>query len=497
MLYGVVLVALAACAPFFRYVTSLGDEGVLLHAAVRILEGEVLYRDIFGILPPGGYLIVTGWMKLFGVGFSSVRALAVGLIVGIAALVYVAARLSSSRRSLAALVAITWVVLSQGALTVVNHHWLTTAASMASGVGLLLGVDDPPRRGFAFAAGLFAGTAAMVTSSRGALLCAGVLAALATLPGSPIRLVSAMAGMALVPTMMVLHVAASAGLAAAVDDVIRYPTLHYAGIQAVRFGAGVTLQHLALVALFPMAFILAGAGLALERLAMWREPRFRVSLALAIVGLLGCYPRPDHVHIAFAVPLAGPLFALSVVRVRGPGRIAVGALLIGLCLGLAGPATTAVMVSRSPVVATARGDIVPGRDLSAGGFAALVLQIDRIPSGDAFFFYPYSPLLPYLTGRRHTAAVDVLVPGYTSVEHFRQTCVRVVTGARWVIIDRQWSDPSFLRKIFPGMRDPDPPEKHEFESALRMAFGEIVHASPRFEVRRRSGDAPTGLCDKI
>src|SRR6266852_856194 len=167
LLYGVVLIGLAACAPFFRYVSSLGDEGVLLHGAVRILGGEALYRDFFGILPPGGYLIVTGWMKLFGVGFACVRALAVGVIVGIAALIYAAARLSSGSRPLAALVAITWAVLSQGALTVINHHWFTTAASMASAVGLLLVVDGAPRRGAAFVAGLFAGIAAMVSSTRG------------------------------------------------------------------------------------------------------------------------------------------------------------------------------------------------------------------------------------------------------------------------------------------------------------------------------------------
>ncbi len=498
LLYGVVLIGLGACAPFFRHVASLGDEGVLLHSAVRILDGEVLYRDFFGILPPGGYLIVAAWMKLFGVGFASVRALAVGVIVGIAALIYAAARLSSGSRPLAAFVAIGWAVLSQGSLTVVNHHWFTTAASMASGVGLLLVIDGAPRRGAAFAAGLFAGIAAMVSSTRGALMCVAVLAVLLTLPTSRSRLVSALAGIALFPTAMTLYVAANAALATAFDDVIVYPALHYTGIQAVPFGTGASLQHVALVALFPVAFVLVGAALALERAAMWREPRFRVALALAIVGLLGSYPRPDHVHISFTVPLACPLFALAASHVRGLGRTAVGVLLIGLCLpGLVGAIATALTVSRSPVVATVRGLIVPGRDLSAGDFAALVFQVDRVPAGSAFFFYPYSPLLPYLTGRRHAAAVDVMVPGYTSAEQFRNACVRVATEAQWVVIDRRWSDPNFLRKIFPAMRDPDPPEKREFEAILRVAFNKIVHASTRFELRQRSGSASPVLCDKI
>jgi hypothetical protein len=465
---------------------------------MRILGGEVLYRDFFGILPPGGYLIVTAWMKLFGVGFAGVRVLAVGVIVGIAALIYVAARLSSGSRPLAALIAVAWAVLSPGTWTVINHHWFTTAASMASAVGLLLAVDGGPRRAAAFAAGLFAGIAVMVTSARGALMCVAVLAVLLSLSASRARLVSAMAGMALTPAAMVVHVAANAALAAAFDDVIMYPVLHYAGVQAAPFGMGASLYHVALVAMFPVAFILAGTVLALKRAALWRDPRFRVSLAVAIVGLLGSYPRADRVHISFTVALACPLFALAAVHVRGLGRIAVGALFVGLCLvGLVGAIATAVVVSRLPVVATARGRVMPSPNLVTHDFATLVLAINRVPADNALFFYPYSPLLPYLTGRRHAAAVDVMVPGYTTAEQFRKTCVRVATDAQWVVIDRQLSDPNVLRTIYPAMRDPDPPEKRDFEAALGVVFDEVVYASTRFELRKRSGDVAAVPCERI
>ena len=497
LLYGVVLIGVSACAPFFRYVGSLGDEGVLLHGAVRILHGETLYRDFFAILPPGGYLIVTGWMKLFGVGFGSARALAVAVIAGIAALIYAATRVSSGSRPLAALIAIAWVVPSQGALTVINHHWFTTAASMASAIVLLLLVDRVPLRGGVFAAGLFAGLAAMVSSTRGALLCVALLAVLLTLRAGRSRLLTAMAGMALAPMAIGLHVAANGTLGAAFHDVIRYPALHYAGIQYVSFGAGASLQHLALVALFPLSFVLAGAALALKRLALWHDPRFRVSLALAIVGLLGSYPRPDYLHILFTVPLAAPLFALVGVHIPRPARITVGALFIGLSLvGLAGAIAAATVVSRSPAVPTARGLVVPDQDLPARDFAALMFEVDHIPKGSGFFFYPYIPLLPYLTGRHHVAAVDLLIPGYTSADQFRQTCVRVAAEAEWVVVDRKWT-PTFFRRVFPAIADPDPPEKRSFDKALLVAFDSIVHASTRFELRKRSGHLPAALCDKI
>src|SRR5204863_7737579 len=107
-----------------------------------------------GSLAPGGSLLVATWMRPFGVAFGSVRVLGVGVIAVIAALLYAAARLSSANRPLAALLAVAWAVFSQGVWTVIGHHWLTTAASMASAAGLLWALDGTARRTAAFAAGL-------------------------------------------------------------------------------------------------------------------------------------------------------------------------------------------------------------------------------------------------------------------------------------------------------------------------------------------------------
>lgn len=492
LLYGVVLIGIAACAPFFRYVSSLGDEGVLLHGAVRILRGEKLYQDFFGILPPGGYLIITAWMKLFGLEFASARALAIGVIAAIAALVYLAARLASDSRRFAATIAVAWVVLSPGTLTVINHHWLTTAASMASAVCLLLVVEGVSPRGAAFAAGFFGGVAAMVTSTRGALLCTTVLAVLLTGPASRRVGLRAVAGMALFPTGMFLYVVANATLVAAVEGVVRYPLVHYPSVQLVPFGEGASPQHWVAIAFFPATFALAGLALVLDRFAPWRDPRFRVTLALAAVGFIGSYPRPDHVHLAFTLPLACPLFALAGRSLPFSGRIALGTVFGGLgLLGLVGAISSVVTVSRSPAVPTSRGLIVADSDLPARDVANLMLQLDRIPSGSGFF-YPYSPLLAYLTGRRHVAPVDVMLPGYTSAGQFHQACLQVAAEAEYVVIDRQWTS-AFIRRVFPAIRDPDPPEKQHLESALRDTFDRI-YISTRFELRQRSPHAAGGIC---
>jgi hypothetical protein len=465
---------------------------------VRILDGELLYRDFFAYLPPGGYWVVATWMKLFGPGFASIRVLALLLLATIAALTYAVTRRSSRTRPLAALLAIGWVVLSQGALTVINHHWFTTAASMACAVALLHAVTGAQRRAAAFAAGLCGGLAAMVTSTRGALLCLAVLGVLLASRVDPPRLLAAMVGVAIAPTAIVLHLASTRTLVPALGDVIQYQADHYSWIQPVFFGAGASLQDLALVALFPVAFVLAGATLLNTKLSAWRDPEFAASLSLAIVGLLGSYPRPDHIHISFTAPLACPLFALAVLDLRRAGRIAVSALFIGLCLvGLTQAITTAIKVGHSPTLMTARGPVKPDPGLPALDFAHLLSSIDGVPADRAFFFYPYSPLLPYLTARHHVGPIDVIVPGYTSPEHFRTVCARVATDAQWVVIDRRWSDPAFIRFVFPAIHDPDPPEKQHFEEALLAMFPEVVHASTRFELRTRSAPSSSRTCEGI
>ena len=503
-LHGVALVTLVICAQFWLYVHWLGDEGVFLHAAARILRGEVLYRDFFEFLPPGSFLAVAAWMKLFGGGFASMRALAICVIVVIAILIYAAARLSSGHRPLAAILAVAWVVFSQGLWTVISHHWFTTAASMATGVALLLALDGTPRRGATLVAGLAAGTAAMVTSTRGAILCVAVLGILVTLPRAGARLVSAIIGMALIPAAMILYLAASGTLVAAFDDVIVYPARHYASSQAMSFGSGAGLPDAASVVFYPATFVLAGAALALGRMATWSEPRFRVSLALALVGLLGTYPRADIPHINFTVPLACPLFALVASdllgRLRRPARIAVGALSIGLCLTAMGPAIydrRVVVVGPLRGVETQRGLVMRVANGWTDDFAVLVTQINRIPPGDAFFFYPYSPMLPYLTGRRHAAALDVMTPGYTDPAEFRATCVQVVREAQWLVVERGWTHPVVIRALWPALRDPDPPEKRSFEVALATAFSKVVHISETFQLRQRAGDASLALCDSV
>jgi hypothetical protein len=470
---------------------------------MRLLRGEVIYRDFFEVVPPGGFLIVSAWMTIFGGDFGSTRVLAVGMIVIIAALSYAAATLASDHRLLAVMLAISWAIRAPFEN---NHHWFTTAASMAAAVCVFLELNDSrARRAAAFAAGLFAGIAVTVTQTRGALLCVAVLAVLLTLPEARSRLVSVVAGMTVAPTAITIYLALTGGLVKAADNLIWFTTHHYAGVQYLPFGSFATWTDAATVAVFPVAVLLTGAAVALKpHGAIWRDPRGRMALALAMVGLLGAFPRPDITHLNFTVPLACPLVAFVSTyvtgRLRRPARIAVSALLIGLCVLAVTYATKRRMdVIGEPLetISTPQGVIVRRAAPWTTDLASLMALLDRVPPGDPVFFYPYLPMLPYLTGRQHVAAVDAMVPGYTTPEQFSEICARVVREARWLVVDRTWSDPRRLHNLFPTMADYNPPEKRAFEDTVVQAFDKIVYRSPTFEVRRRGAAVADTLCSGL
>src|SRR5262245_15566129 len=97
------------CLPFAHAVFGLGDEGVLLHGAERLLRGQGLYVDFFEFLAPGGFLLVAAWFGITGISLSSARLLAILTITAIACFTYLACRSASRHASTSALVVIGWV----------------------------------------------------------------------------------------------------------------------------------------------------------------------------------------------------------------------------------------------------------------------------------------------------------------------------------------------------------------------------------------------------
>jgi len=123
--------------PFLTHVGWLGDEGILLQDATRILNGDRLYLDFLEFLPPGGFMLTAGWLAVTDGSFVAARVLAIIVLAGIACPTYWACLRVS--RSVAASVgaALVWIVMAQAHLNQLSHNWFTSLFCMITFVSLL------------------------------------------------------------------------------------------------------------------------------------------------------------------------------------------------------------------------------------------------------------------------------------------------------------------------------------------------------------------------
>ena len=456
------LIAAVACVPFIR-TAVMGDEGVLLNGAERILRGSSLYADFFEFLPPGGFLLTAAWFSIAGISVGSARSLAILTVVGVACFTYLACRQASKNAPLSALLATGWVVMSQGIWmwTQVSHHWFTTLFSMVAAWAALASIEHAQRwLRWSLIAGVVAGMAAMVTPHRGVLVMLAAMTAFLNLRRHRAELIVYVLGCALAPVGMLAYVVRHHALAAAFDDVIRFPAERHAPIQSVPFGFDG--QDLSLQYVFHLAALLTLLVCARDWRSRLRDRLLWSCAAFALTGFVGCFPRPDIAHIAFAAPLACPLLAYCMTRLTQRWRpawwryryLVVVVVAIGLCASSVDNfLRTSWQALRVEIVPTPRGEVA---FFGTPGVAQLLARIAATPSGDAYFFYPYLPILAFLTAREQVSKYDVFMPGYTLPSQYQDACISVMRHASWVVIDRRVTDPKVLKEWFPAMRDAEP-----------------------------------------
>ena len=72
---GLFFLSIALNMPFLLYKISMLDEGFLVYGTERVMEGSVLYKDIFTLYAPGHYYILGGFMKILGFNLFSDQAI--------------------------------------------------------------------------------------------------------------------------------------------------------------------------------------------------------------------------------------------------------------------------------------------------------------------------------------------------------------------------------------------------------------------------------------
>ncbi len=463
------------CFPFLRAIYWFGDEGILLRGAAYMLSGKRLYLDLFEFYPPLSLLLTEAWFHEFGPSFAAARWLAATCIVGVSVFAYLACLVASENAILSLMAVTAWLVASQGGLTVVNHHWFATLFSMIAAWG------------------------AMTTPTRGAfMVVAGLFVLLSGRAGRP-QIIAYMLGLLVAPTICLGYIFINGALGAAYQDIILFLLNNYSSVQHIRFAYGVDLKSLDVAMLFVAALPIAVFAFLHRSVGGDDNRRLLACGLLALVGFLGCFPRPDAPHMLWTAPLLLPLVVYGVGRIAADWDrkrwIALAA--VPILLGLLSAKVylhDARQALAAPITPTPAGPVAFVGDQEAG--SQIVQTILRRPPTDTFLFYPYMPLMAFLVQRNHVSKFDVFVPGYSPPAQYNEACIASERNATWLVVDKLWTSPAHWKAIFPAMRDPAPPETQAFEAALNHDFAPEVEAG-HFELRSRTPDANEAHCDNI
>jgi hypothetical protein len=425
-------------------------------------------------------------------------------IVGIACFTYLACWQASKNAPLSALLATGLALMSQGVWTQVSHHWFTTLFSMVAAWAALVSIEHTQRcLRWPVIAGTLAGMAGMVTPHRGALVMLAAMTAFFNLGRHRSVLIVYLLGCSLAPISLLAYLTWHHALAAAFDDVILFTVTRYSRIQSVPFGWGG--GNPLLKYLFPLAALPTFLVCVRDWRSCLRDRLLRLCTAFALAGFVGCFPRPDITHIAFAAPLACPLLACCITRLTQGWRAMwwryryLVAIVAGIVIGVGASSILYFLriseeALRAEIVRTPRGVMTfLGQE---PGVPQLLARIAETPSSDAYFFYPYLSILPFVTSREQVSKYDVFMPGFTLPSQYQDACISVMRHAAWVVIDRHLTDPKVLQQLFPAIRDPDPQEKKRFEQALDRSF-ELVAQEGTFELRRRREGISDTICAGI
>jgi hypothetical protein len=425
------------------------DEGLVLQAAARIVNGELPYRDFYANYGPGQYYTGGALDFVFGPSLLTWRIVRVALDALVAVLAYALVRREGSQP----LALLAWVaVLFAMADPTLPHP---NAAALALAFGAILLARRSP-----VAAGVLAGVAFAFRFDLGAAAAAGAaLAAAAAAPGpgpaparplgAPLRALLA----ALVTGAVLVLPFAVAAPGDFWDDTFGF-ALHEQSLQRLPLPGGWDGGfELNKILAFYMPWVLIG-GLAvwLAAAAALRPPlRIWAALPVALAGLAYLLARADEFHL---VPLAA---ALPVLLAATAPHARHTAFTLALALPVALIALNGIDQNRIDLLDPGPlepihldvADGVKAPPAEARALERTVAYIRRAvpPDRPIFVANPRhdlvragNPLLYVLADRENPTRYDVMQPGVVTTAPVQREIVRDLRRSRTGLVVR-WLSP--------------------------------------------------------
>ncbi|MBX3024573.1 hypothetical protein KF840_06660 [bacterium] len=428
------------------------DEAHGLLSAMRVLHGEVMYRDVFEPATPGFVLMMAGLFHLFGASLATARLAAALLHGATALLLFLVCRGLGVRRSLAWTCGFASLVVCQPMFPIASYHWLATFLCV-----LLLALCLRPGAAAsrALVLGLCVGLLIAVHQQRGLSMGVGVAAVLIAEPllaprdrrgpaGAAARraLVVFAAGVTLIVGPLLAALIATAGFQPVWNALVVVPLVNYRQSIGCAWGLDIAGGSRSPVSPYlrylPATLILTALPL-LARSRRQRDGERRrvlaVLTALCGAAMLSILYYPDSIHLALIAPLF--LVAWSDAIEHGLRRLPTAAgraaaALVTVAVLLAGGAELsdnliALRARYTIPYQSAFGRIDLDRP-SPRAWAEISERLDADPAR-ALYVYPLANYLHLLLGAHNPVRFAFIAPGYTSPDQLDEI-VAVLTARR-------------------------------------------------------------------
>jgi hypothetical protein len=209
----------------------------LLHGADQLLSGKLLYKDFWEFYPPGGFLITEIWMRVFGQSLEFVRGLGVLIVLGTACFSYLACLSVSGDVLLAIVLTVYGMMATRMGSIAIIHHMPTTMLSVAAAWFSLASIQRKQHGvGFSILAGLAAGTAAMITSTRGMYAVLAILATFVEVKRFRAQMLASFVACLVAPVVCLFYIILNGEFVSVYDDIVRFTLSSYSSIQGVPWG---------------------------------------------------------------------------------------------------------------------------------------------------------------------------------------------------------------------------------------------------------------------
>jgi len=310
----VFLVALRYWLWYFDRNANLLDEGSTAAQALRVLNGELIYRDFFTVVTPGSYYTVAGLFQLFGPSLMVLRwtALVTGLGILLMTLLIARRVMSWPFAAAAALMTTVW------GWFLVTPNFYSLQAALFALVALwcyLLNVERPQTRWIVLA-GVFTGFAAVTKQNVGAYAAIAIVASIWIARHNTARATVQFIGgicIPVVPTLLFLLLSGAGPYL--YESWVYYPLAKYPERFALPYPSFFEPlpEHGAFERWVRLVIYLPVVVYPLTAIAMIRAREHRQALiAIALMGLLlllQSWPRADVPHILFGLQPTFILFA--------------------------------------------------------------------------------------------------------------------------------------------------------------------------------------------